>query len=42
MGALIRTISQDLEEAERQNGLEFVHRSTLALYDARVIIPPVN
>ncbi|CAI2357667.1 unnamed protein product [Caenorhabditis sp. 36 PRJEB53466] len=42
MNALIRTISQDLEEAERQVGLDFIYKSTLSLYDARVMVPPVN
>ncbi|EFO97413.1 hypothetical protein CRE_16615 [Caenorhabditis remanei] len=39
---LIESISQNLEEAERLQGLDFVRRSTLALYDARVVIPSVN
>lgn len=39
---LIRTISQDLEETERLQGVDFVRRSTLALYDARVKIPSVK
>ncbi|EGT57857.1 hypothetical protein CAEBREN_01926 [Caenorhabditis brenneri] len=39
---LIRTISQDLEETERLQGVDFVRRCTLALYDARVKIPSVK
>lgn len=36
---LIRTISQDIEDAERLQGIDYVRLNTLALFDARVIIP---
>uniref|UniRef100_A0A8R1DY49 Uncharacterized protein n=1 Tax=Caenorhabditis japonica TaxID=281687 RepID=A0A8R1DY49_CAEJA len=42
MGQLIRSISQDLEDAEFQEGFDFIHKSTLSLFDARVMVPPVN
>ncbi|ULT79924.1 hypothetical protein L3Y34_010489 [Caenorhabditis briggsae] len=41
MEKLFRTISQDIEDAERFQGHSYVRRSTLAMFDARVRIPSV-
>uniref|UniRef100_A0A1I7TZM2 Uncharacterized protein n=2 Tax=Caenorhabditis tropicalis TaxID=1561998 RepID=A0A1I7TZM2_9PELO len=42
MGNLIRRVTTDLEEAERLQGVDFIRRHTISLFDARVITPSSN